>query len=207
MTNRFSDLKKIPAEPAARIMSRVNFMLDTPLDLPAKAGVPDVLEVLARKEAWIDVIKLLAVALPPREAIWWACMAARDLTGEAAGKATPCLKAAEAWVFKPDDHHREAARAALDNVYVDDSTELCATAAMYAAGNMGPGDLRDQPAPAGVVEACVFGMVMESAGAAADFDAHVQLLIDRGLDIARGGNGQVKPLASSSDGHKAKEGA
>ncbi|WP_095587981.1 DUF6931 family protein [Actibacterium ureilyticum] len=197
MTERFADLKKIPPEPAARVMSGVNYKLKTRLDLPASATVPEVLTALAEKEAWIDVLKLLSAALPPRECVWWACLAARDIVGEGPENATPCLKAAEAWVFKPDDKNRQAVRASLDNVYVDDDTSLCATAAMYAPGDMGPGDLADFPAPQGAVEACVFGMVIEAVGAADDFDGHMQVVIDRALDIARGGNGQVEALASS----------
>lgn len=196
MSERFADLKKIPSEPATRVMSGVNYKLETRLELPASASVEDVLVALAEQEAWIDMLKLLAAALPPRECVWWACLAARDIVGEGPDNATPCLKAAEAWVFKPDDKNRQAVRASLDNVYVDDDTSLCATAAMYAPGDMGPGDLAEYPAPLGAVEACAFGMVIEAVGAADDFDAHMQHVIDRALDIARGGNGQLEALAS-----------
>ncbi len=197
MSDRFSDLKKIPKEPAARMLARVHVKLATPVSAPVSAPVEVVLDELAGKEAWVDVLKLLAIALPAREAVWWACIAARDVVGHDKKATTPCLKASEAWVFDPTEKNREAARVSLDNVYIDDDTELCATAAMYAPGNMGPGDLADYPAPAGAVSSCAFGMNMVSLSAATDFDAHLQLLIDRAVDIARGGNGQLAPAEAT----------
>ena len=189
---RFADLKKIPKEPAARMLAGVNAKLATPVDVPASAAVETVLEKLAEKGAWVDILRLLSIAMPPREGVWWACIAARDVVGEGDENATHCLKASEAWVFKPDEKNREAARISLDNVYVDDDTNLVATAVMYAPGNMGPGDMAQYPAPAGAVSSCVFGMNMIALGEAEDFDTHIQLLIDRALDIARGGNGKVE---------------
>ncbi|MGB5556673.1 MAG: hypothetical protein WBN04_01540 [Paracoccaceae bacterium] len=199
MSDRFADLKKIPKEPAARILARVHVKLATPVAAPVSAPVEVVLAELAGKAAWIDVLKLLAIALPAREAVWWACIAARDVVGNGEKNTTPCLKASEAWVFEPTEANREAARVSLDNVYIDDDTELCATATMYAPGNMGPGDLADYPAPAGAVSSCAFGMNMVSLSAAPDFDAHLQLLIDRALDIARGGNGQIDPAEAAKE--------
>jgi len=194
--NRFKDLKKIPKEPAARMLASVNAQLKTPVDAPASASVSVVLEKLAEKAAWIDMIRLLSIALPPREGVWWACIAARDITGEGDDNATHCLRASEAWVFKPDEKNREAARVSLDNVYVDDDTNLVATAVMYAPGTLGPGDMAQYPAPAGAVSSCVFGMNMISLGAAEEFENHTQLLIDRALDIARGGSGKIEVKAA-----------
>ena len=191
MTERFADLTKIPDEPAARILAAAHVRLKTPISAPVKAPVGDVLSELAEKEAWIDIITLLAVSLPAREAVWWGCIAARDIVGPGDENVTPCLKAAEAWVFDPTDKNRETARVSLDNVYVDDDTELVATAALYAAGNMGPGDLSEYPAPAGAVSSCIFGINMISLKDADDFDGYLQLIIDRAVDIARGGNGQI----------------
>jgi hypothetical protein len=203
--NRFAELKKIPQEPAARMLASVNAKLKTPVDVPASASVEAVLEKLAEKNAWVDVLRLLSIAMPPREGVWWACIAARDVVGEGDENATHCLKASEAWVFKPDEKNREAARVSLDNVYVDDDTNLVATAVMYAPGNMGPGDMSKYPAPAGAVSSCVFGMNMISLGEAEDFDTHLQLLIDRALDISRGGSGKVaskedEPMPETAEG-------
>ena len=194
---RFAGLKKIPDAPAARMLAEVNAALETQVDAPASASVETVLAKLAEQSAWVDVLRLLAIAMPAREGVWWACIAARDVVGEGDENTTHCLKASEAWVFKPDEKNREAARVSLDNVYVDDDTNLVATAVMYAPGNMGPGDMAKYPAPAGAVSSCVFGMNMIALGAAEDFEGHMQLLIDRALDIARGGNGKIEAKAKT----------
>jgi hypothetical protein len=190
MSNRFADLPKIPPEPAARMLSGVHTKLDTVVDAPASTPVEEFLALLSEKEAWVDVLRMLAIALPSREAVWWACIAARDIGDPK--KPTPCVKAAEAWVFEPSDGNREAVRKSLENIYVDDDTDLVATAAMYAPGNMGSGDMAEYPAPAGAVSSCVFGMNMLSLSRAENFDVQMQLLIDRALDIARGGSGQIE---------------
>jgi hypothetical protein len=193
MSKRFSDLTKIPAEPAARMLSRTHIKLETSVDAPASASVEIVLDELNEKAAWIDIMKLLAAALPPREAVWWGCIAARDLLGDE--EPTLCLKAAEAWVFDPSADNRNAVKVSLDNVYVDDDTDLVATAAIYAPGNMGEGDLAEYPAPVSAVSACVFGINMKSLKVAEDAGDQLQVLIDRAVDIARGGNGQIEKNA------------
>lgn len=208
MGARFDDLKKLPPEPAARVLARCNITLETPVKAPAAALVPAVLGELADAAAWLDVMQLLAAALPPRQAVWWACLAARDLTGPdragpdltgpdraGGGKEVPRpLAAAEAWVFQPNDDSRAAAKQAIDTAAANDDTVYCAIAALYAAGTLGPGEFADFPAPPNAVAAMVQTMNMLSARAnSARFDDHLQMLIDRGLDIARGGNGNVDP--------------
>lgn len=200
MGARFDDLKKLPPEPAARVLARCNITLETPVKAPAAALVPAVLGELADAAAWLDVMQLLAAALPPREAVWWACLAARDLAGTAganpagAKEAPRPLAAAEAWVFQPNDDSRAAAKQAIDTAAANDDTVYCAIAALYAAGTLGPGEFADFPAPPNAVAAMVQTMNMLSARAnSARFDDHLQMLIDRGLDIARGGNGNVDP--------------
>ena len=66
-------------------------------------------------------------------------------------------------------------------------------AVLYADGTLGPGDLAAQyPAPAGAAEAAAFAMNVVALGELSDkFEEHGQLLIDRAINIARGGNGQM----------------
>lgn len=189
MGDRYKDLKKIPAVPAARMLATATAKLETKLKSPASADVTAVLDELEKSEAWVDMIRLMSVALPPRESVWWACVAAREVSG---GKDTPCLKAAEAWVFEPNEANREKVQLALDTVDLDDDTALVATAALYAPGNMGPGDdLKDHPAPPSALSGCTFGMNILTLKTAEDANAQLQVILDRALDIARGGNGNL----------------
>ena len=115
MSTRFENLKKIPPEPAAKLLANANTKLQTKLAAPASASVTAVLKELAEKDAKIDILRLMSVAIPPREATWWACLAARDLIGGADVKPVPPpLACAERWVFKPTQENRQTAREAFE---------------------------------------------------------------------------------------------
>ncbi|MCH2164940.1 MAG: hypothetical protein MK098_09850 [Marinovum sp.] len=193
MTKRFANLTKIPEQPASRLLAAGNAKLREKINAPASASVEVVLTELESKEAWIDMVRLMSVALPPRECVWWACLAGRQILG-AKGQSV-CLDAAEAWVFDPSDANRIRVQEVLENEASGDLTAPAATAALYAPGNLGPGNLAEHPAPPGIVGACGFGINLRTLKVVDDLDVQFHLIIDRALDIARGGNGQVKPRA------------
>ena len=181
----------MPREPAAKLLALANAKLKTPLEAPAIAPVEAVLAELDEKGAAIDMLRLLSVALPARERVWWACLAARDTLAEGASLPPP-LKAAEAWVFRPTDENRAAAQAAVEIADADDDTVHCATAVQFADGTLGPGDLAEHEGPPGASEVCAFAMNVIALGLReADFDDYAAHLVDRALDIARGGAGRI----------------
>lgn len=192
VSDRFAELTKLPRQPAAKLLALANATLKTPLDAPASAPVEAVLAELDQKGALIDMLRLLSVALPPRERIWWACLAARDTLAEGA-PAPPPLKAAEAWVFKPSDENRAAAIASIEQAAPDDTSVHCATAVQFSDGTLGVGDLAEYPGPPGASETLAFAMNVVALGERADdFDAYGAHLIDRALDVARGGSGRIE---------------
>jgi hypothetical protein len=182
---------KVPQEPAAKLLSLANVRLDTPVTAPV-AALPDVvLAELDGKGAMIDVLRLLSIVLPPRERVWWACLAARDYIGPKSENDPKSLTAAEAWVFKPTEENRELARASLDDAYIDDDTTNCALSVLYSDGTLGPADLAQYPAPAGAAETCAFIMNIVALDKNSDnFETYGQMLIDRAVNIARGGSGR-----------------
>ncbi|MCU9849879.1 hypothetical protein OEZ60_17915 [Defluviimonas sp. WL0024] len=195
MSNRFDNMVKVAKEPAAKILAGTNTRLQTPLEAPASALPEVVLAELDRKGALVDLLRLMSVLLPPRERVWWACLAARDVVGAAPAGNTPSLLAAEAWVRKPSQDNREAARVAIDHALIHDDTVHCATAALFADGTLGPGSLAQHPAPAGASEVSAFAMNVVALGEHSDrFQEYGQLLVERAVDIARGGNGRVEKL-------------
>jgi hypothetical protein len=193
MSERFKNMVKVPREPAAKLLAHANIRLKTRLESPASAPPEVVLEELDSKGALIDMLRLLPVLLPPRERVWWACLAGRDVPGPTPGEVTPSLAASEAWVFKPTPENRITAVDTIDLAYIDDETVNCAIAVMYADGTLGPGDLANHPAPAGAAEAAAFAMNVVALGEHSDkYEEYGQLLVDRAVDIARGGNGRLK---------------
>jgi len=200
MNNRFLNLTKIPQQPAARLLSMANAELETELTSPASAAVETVLEELEQKGALIDMLRLLSVALPARERVWWSCLAARDTLPEGS-KLPPPLAAAEAWVFKPTEENRAVAHHAVQHASMKDDTKHCAVAVQFHDGTLGPGDLSQHAAPPGGAEVSAFAMNVVAIGRSGKtLEVAAGLLIDRALDIARGGSGRVEQ-------HMSKEGA
>ncbi len=190
MNERFSGLKKLSKQPAVRLLAMANAKLTAKTDLPVSAPVPEVLEALAQQDAFADMLRLLAAALPARERTWWACLAARDVI-EPQVDHPPSLTLAEAWVRGPKDDLRDKARAAMDAADIDDETTLCALCVVYFDGTMGPGELSKMAAPPGASETAAFAMNIKALGQGNSIPETAQVLIERALDIARGGNGQI----------------
>jgi hypothetical protein len=191
MKDRFNNLTKIPRQPAARLLSQANAELETELDAPATASVEAVLAELDKKGAVIDMLRLLAIALPARERVWWACLAARDTLAEGA-KPSHLLLSAEAWVHKPTPENHQAVQNALQHASVKDDTKHCAMAVLYHDGTLGPGELSHHPAPAGGSETMAFAMNVVAIGRSGKpLEVAAALLIDRAVDIAKGGSGRV----------------
>ncbi|MEC9431548.1 MAG: hypothetical protein VYD87_01460 [Pseudomonadota bacterium] len=193
---RFDDLRKLAAEPARALLARGHAALQTPLDAPEDAPAATLLAELSGKGATADMLLLLAHALPAREAVWWACLSARDLLDEGAAPTAP-LAAAEAWVLRPGAEARVRARAALEGAHHLDDSALCAMAASMADGTLGPGELEDFAAPAGAVGGAAHAMALLSLyHDETRVETQGRWLVARALDIARGGSGQVPAPAS-----------
>ncbi|WP_299654860.1 hypothetical protein [uncultured Tateyamaria sp.] len=185
----FDDLHKLPPGPAARVLTKHSVTLQTELDAPASASASEVLAELHNKSALLDMLQILAHTLPPREATWWSCLAAREM-----GAQTSAVGAAEQWVRQPGFDTRLAAREALDAAKQDDDTVFCAMAACFADGTMGPGEFDDHAAPNGAVGAAVYSMLLIALYAdEATVAERSALFLERGLNIARGGNGKIEP--------------
>lgn len=193
MSERFNKMVKVSQEPVAKLLSLTNTRLKTPIDAPVAALAEEVLVELDSKGAMLDVLRLMSIVLPPRERVWWACLAARDYIGPKSDKDPKPLVCCEDWVFKPTDENRERARASMDDAYIDDDTVNIATAVLFADGTLGPADLAEFPAPAGASETSCFVMNVVALNKKPDkFKVYGEFLIDRAVDIARGGNGRIE---------------
>lgn len=189
---RFKGLTKISGKRAQDMIAREKIDLLTEVVLDPEVEVDRLLEALRGDYATMDRLRLLSHALPRREAVWWSCLAGRELIGDE-GDAPPTLAAAEAWVFKPNEQTREAARDAANNARPTDDCDLCASAVIFAKGTMGPGILDDYPDPAGAFGTLIWAMQMNVVQANPDTAEETgDRLLERGLDIARGGSGRLE---------------
>ncbi|HEX3885023.1 MAG TPA: hypothetical protein VHW66_20380 [Stellaceae bacterium] len=141
-----------------------------------------------------DAVRFLAYALPKREAVWWACLAARAALGEGAPKPqADALAAAEAWVYKPEEDSRRAAMASANAAGLDNPASWAAVAAFWSDGSLAPPDAPVVPpgdtlTAGAVAGAVLLGAVQREPDRAPE---KYRLFIAQALDIARGGNGRV----------------
>jgi hypothetical protein len=76
---------------------------------PTEQGPIDFLKGLVSPGKFDDAVAFCAYLLPRREAVWWACGCTRALVGDIPQNRAAGLLAAEAWVYEPDEEHRQAA--------------------------------------------------------------------------------------------------
>ncbi|SEK03271.1 hypothetical protein SAMN05444007_11266 [Cribrihabitans marinus] len=201
MSKRYEGMTKVPDMPAARMLAEHGFELDTRVKAPASAKPEAVLAELDDAQAWPDVLKVLAAILPARERIWWACLAARDLPGTDPDKPHAALAAAEDWVRRPTAENRERAQAALDHLKPKDPMGKLAMAVVYAEGTLGPGELSEMPAPPGGSQIMALMVNVDALKARREESkVYTQLVIDRAVDIARGGNGKIETVTAGEEG-------
>jgi hypothetical protein len=86
---------------------------------------------------YADALKLVAHALPVREAIWWACRCARQTLAEDASDAEQeAVAVAEKWVAEGDDATRRAALAAGDAAGAATAAGGAALAVFYSGDSL-----------------------------------------------------------------------
>jgi len=146
-----------------------------------------------------DAVRFLAAALPPREAVWWACTCARQTLPEDAAPADDAaLTAADTWVYTPNEDNRRAASASADATGLDTAAGWAAMAAFWSGGSISEPDLPSVEPDPKIFPVAVWGAVI-----LATVQSEPQLADDRyrdfiacGLDIANGGNGREVAAAS-----------
>lgn len=95
--------------------------------------------VLMERDLHADAVRLLAHALPRREAVWWAWVCARKVAG---AEPPPLIKAAlestERWIVQPTEDHRRQALAAGEAADFGTPAGCAALAAFMATGSLSP---------------------------------------------------------------------
>ncbi len=156
----------------------------------------DFLAACSQGGHWVAAIRTMAMALPRREAVWWACLNARAArVAESPAETLAVLETAEAWVFKPSDELAQDAFALAEAAGFENPESYAALAAKWAGGNMAPPE-------AGVVVPPGDGLTASAAAAAVllavargdplQADALYERAMLQALDIARGGSGRLQ---------------
>lgn len=140
-----------------------------------------------------EAVAFLAYALPKREAVWWACLCARDDLPEVVDpRHQAALEAAEAWVYRPTDELRRAAMARAQETSFDAPAPWTAVAAFWSGESMAPPELPAVPPAPHLLGIAVAGAVtlacVQREPALAEEKR--RRYIEVGIDIADGGTGR-----------------
>lgn len=153
------------------------------------------LGALLDQSLYVDAVRFLARALPKREAVWWACLCAREsLTIKASPKNLAAVEKAERWVYQPTEENRRAAMAAAELTKLDGAGGWAAMAAFWSGGSMASPDApvvlpADNLSSKAVASAVMLAAV---AGPPEGIVPAYQLFIRQGINIAEGGNGRLE---------------
>jgi hypothetical protein len=191
-----------PVNKLARPLAPILPLLE--LDAPTATALAELRDAATALEAMLAVgrmpeaVRLIAHALPKREAVWWACMCARAVPAlESNSLDAEALTAAELWVRRPGDEARRACMEVAQKGGFRSAESWAAVGAFWSGGNMSaPGLPEVQPAEH-LTGVAVVGAIMMAA-----MRHHPERAMSRfarfvasARDIAAGGAGRIPPEA------------
>lgn len=156
--------------------------------------VPEALERLENGGRLRQAVRLVAHALPAREAVWWACMCGRhSAPADLHEDDRQALDAAEAWVRRPSDETRQAAAGRAEAAGTK-SPEIWAATAVAWSGAAPPDPQRRVPSRK-VAGTAVASAVIQASLRTAPKRSRMRLerFLESAHDIASGGGGRLPP--------------
>lgn len=160
--------------------------------LQPKMTLPEYIRVLCAHGSFASAVSILAAGLPKREAVWWACLAARMTQHLYSERSDLPLKAAESWVYQPSEATRRAAMQSARQVGLNCPASWAAVAAFWSGGSMAPPDAPVVPPGEMLTARAVIGAVTLSAvqKEPADAENKYRRLLEIAFDVASGGDGR-----------------
>jgi hypothetical protein len=159
-------------------------------------GSVDALDRLERAGLLIEATRLVAHALPAREAVWWACACSRHTAASGSDQTAEndVRAAAEAWVRKPTDEHRRSAMQRAESTGFGSAEAWAAVGAFWSGDSMAPPEAPKVPPQPHFTGLAVAGSVALAAarGPAARRDGRLLQFLLSAKDIAAGGAGHIE---------------
>jgi hypothetical protein len=156
-------------------------------------AAPALFDAFVAERLHADAVRFLARGLPKREAVWWACLCARDrLTPETPPEVLAALKAAEDWVYKPTEENRRTAWAMAEAATFETPSSWAAVGAFWSGGSMSPPGNPVVPPGEELTGLAVAGSIILSAVQTEPLKApeRYQQFLAYGANIAAGGRGR-----------------
>jgi hypothetical protein len=148
-------------------------------------------ETLIERQLFLDAIRFLAHALPKREAVWWACVCARQVCGsKEPAPFMAALAAAEKWAADPSEDNRRAAMPAAEAAELGTPPGCAAMAAFWSGGSLAPPNAPVVPPPDHLTGHGAAGSIMLAAVRTEPEKApeKYKKFLAAGLDVSRGAN-------------------
>jgi hypothetical protein len=155
----------------------------------------DALDQLETAGLLIEATRLVAHALPAREAVWWACACSRHTAGSGSNPAAEAQvrEAAEEWVRKQSDEQRRTAMKQAEAAGFGSAEAWAAVGAFWSGDSMAPPEAPKVPPQPHFTGLAVAGSVALAAvrGLASRREARLQRFLISARDIAGGGAGRI----------------
>jgi hypothetical protein len=187
-------LEKVRAGTAAEICDQFDVSEESRALLRPGARPGDHLGALLDAGQTLDALQFLAFCLPPREAVWWACVCVRSELGpDTPPAAVAALQAAEAWAFQPTEQLRQDAGAAAEPTEMQFPASWAGMAAFWSGGSMVNPEFPVVPPKPNLTPMGVFAAVATSGfdQGAEVCDERYREYLARGIDLANGGTGHI----------------
>ena len=183
----------------AELLPRAELPPEAALLVADASATRTALAALEGGEFLVEAARLIALALPRREAVWWACMCAHHTEPPALPEADrAAVLAAELWVRTQTDESRRAAFAYAEQAGFATPEAWAAVGAFWSGESISPLGQIPVPAPAHMTATAVAGSV--TLASVRDFPGRQAERLRRFLASAReietGGAGHLPAEAS-----------
>ncbi len=181
----------------ARVVPHLQLDAQGAATIAGCASSVEALDRLERAGLLIEATRLIAHALPAREAVWWACMCARHTAASGANPPAEAAvrAAAEEWVRRQSDAQRRAAMQEAEAAGFRSAEAWAAVAAFWSGDSMAPPEAPKVPPQPHFTGLAVAGAVAIAAarGQATRREARLRRFLVSAKEIAAGAAGRIEP--------------
>jgi hypothetical protein len=143
---QLSGFAMVPTALAATVCEQFDLDDEEKPLLEPQMTVREYYQLLGKRQLFADAERLLAHALPKREAVWWAAQCIRGTFGEQLSPADrAALAVAEEWAAEPTESNRRRAEAAAEQTKHETAAGWAAAAAFFSGGSIAPAGMPDVP--------------------------------------------------------------
>ena len=137
---------RLTAESAAELCRKVE--LSDGARLLARDGQTprELLDLLIDGRQHLDAIRLLAYAMPRREAVWWAISCAKIAHAIVSNEnVKAAIEATELWIFDPTDPNRRATMTAAERAGLGTPAGCSCASVFFSGGSLAPPNVPEVP--------------------------------------------------------------